>query len=226
MPRIGRAIVEGIPYHITQRDNRREDIFFEDDDRTRYHSWLHDYSSKQGLKVWAYCLMTNHVYFIVFPERADSIERVMRPLHMRYAQYINKKKGWVGHLWQGRYFSIALDEQYLWSAVRYVERNPLRAGIVKVSENYHWSSAAAHCGKRDDHLLSSDLPLIGDIKDWSEWLKEPEKESEMEILRQNTQKGLPCGNDSFIAKLEGLLNRELKFRPPGRPRKTREADNV
>jgi len=222
MPRIARAVIEGIPYHVTQRGNRREDIFFEDEDRKKYLTWLLEYSDKHGLKIWAYCLMSNHVHFIVVPQNRDTLERVMRPLHMRYAQYINSKNGWSGHLWQGRYFSSALDEKYLWGAIRYVERNPVRAGIVERSEDYLWSSAAAHCGIRDDGALSTDFPMSGDIKDWPEWLREPDKREDIDILIRNTQKGLPCGSDSFVAKLERTLDRHLRFRPLGRPRKVKE----
>ena len=223
MPRIARAVVEGIPYHVTQRGNRREDIFFEDEDRKKYLEWLLEYSDKHGLKIWAYCLMTNHVHFIVVPQNnRDILERVMRPLHMRYAQYINNKKGWSGHLWQGRYFSSALDENYLWAAIRYVERNPVRAGLAEISEDYLWSSAAGHCGRKKDEILSADLPMSVEIEDWSVWLREPDKGENIDILRRNTRKGLPCGSDSFVAKLERILNRHLRFRPLGRPRKVKE----
>jgi putative transposase len=106
MPRVARVVVEGIAYHVTQRGNRREDIFFEDEDRQKYLQWLQEYSSNHNLKIWAYCLMTNHIHLIVVPQNGNSLEKVMRPLHMRYAQHINRKKGWSGHLWQGRFFSI------------------------------------------------------------------------------------------------------------------------
>jgi putative transposase len=225
MPRIARAVVEGIPYHVTQRGNRREDIFFEDENRKKYLEWLLEYSDKHGLKIWAYCLMTNHVHFIVVPHNnRDTLERVMRPLHMRYAQYINNKKRWSGHLWQGRYFSSALDENYLWTAIRYVERNPVRAGLAEISEDYLWSSAAGHCGRKKDEILSTDLPMSLEIEDWSVWLKEPDKGENIDILRRNTQKGLPCGSDSFVTKLERILNRHLRFRPPGRPGKLKEEE--
>lgn len=217
MPRIARAVIEAIPYHVTQRGNRREDIFFDDVDRKKYFEWLKEYSGKYGLKIWAYCLMTNHVHLVVVPGDRDSLERVMRPLHMRYAQHINRSRGLSGHLWQGRFFSSALDERYLWYAVRYIERNPVRAGIVGKAEDYKWSSAAAHCGKRKDDILSPDFPPASVVKDWSAWLKEADK-TEDDILRRNTQKGLPCGSESFISKLEKLLDRTLRFRPPGRPK--------
>lgn len=184
----------------------------------KYFEWLKEYSGKYGLKIWAYCLMTNHVHLVVVPRDRESLERVMRPLHMRYAQHINRLRGWSGHLWQGRFFSSALDERYLWCAMRYIERNPVRAGIVGKAEDYKWSSAAAHCGKRKDDVLSPDFHPATVIKDWSAWLKETDKKEDIDILRRNTQKGLPCGSGSFISKLEKLLDRKLRFRPRGRPK--------
>lgn len=221
MPRISRAVAEGLPYHVTQRGNRRGDVFYEDKDRQKYLEWLLKYSREKGLKIWAYCLMTNHIHLVVVPEKADSLEKVLRPLHMRYAQYMNRKKSWSGHLWQGRFFSSALDERYLRAAVRYVERNPLRAGIVEKAEDYKWSSAAAHCGKREDEILSADIHLLQETPAWawSKWLQEPDGDEEMDILRRNVQKGLPCGSESFITELEKKLERSLIFRPQGRPRK-------
>lgn len=219
MPRISRAVVEGVPYHVTQRGNRKEEVFFDDEGRKKYLEWLREYSQKHGLKIWAYCLMTNHVHLVVVPNYRDSLEKVLRPLHMRYAQYVNKERGWSGHLWQGRFFSCALDDSYLWAAVRYVERNPVRARLTDFPEDYTWSSAASHCGKKKDRVLSQDFPPPRIIEDWSAWLREPEKHEEVDILRRNTHKGLPCGNESFISRLETVLKRSLRFRPPGRPMK-------
>lgn len=219
MPRISRAVVEGVPYHVTQRGNRREDVFFNDKCRRKYLEWLQEYSQRYGLKIWAYCLMTNHVHLVAVPKDRDSLEKVLRPLHMRYAQYVNKERGWSGHLWQGRFFSSALDDNYLWAAVRYVELNPVRAHMTKHAEDYKWSSAASHCGKKKDNVISSDFPPSGIIEDWSEWLREADKQEDIDILRRNTQKGLPIGNATFILRLETVLERSLTFRPLGRPKK-------
>jgi putative transposase len=117
------------------------------------------------------------------------------------------------------FFSSALDERYLWAAIRYVEGNPVRAGMVETAEEHKWASAAAHCGKRGDEILSSDLPVEEVIQDWSMWSRESDKEEEIDTLRRNTQKGLPCGGDSFIPEMEKKLKRSLRFRLPGRPRK-------
>ncbi|MDP1605464.1 MAG: transposase [Rhodocyclaceae bacterium] len=126
MPRLSRTVFAGIPHHITQRGNRREDIFFVDEDREAYLTWLREYCELHEVEILAYCLMTNHIHLVAVPARDDGLQRVFKPLHMRYAQRINRAHGWKGHLWQGRFFSSPLDDAYLWAAVRYVERNPVR----------------------------------------------------------------------------------------------------
>src|ERR1700675_1241107 len=146
MPRLARAVFAGIPHHVTQRGNRREDVFFGDDDRRLYLSWLKGYCDDHAVEVLAYCLMTNHVHLVAVPVRADGLERALKPLHMRYAQRINRQRGWHGHLWQGRFFSSPLDEAYLWAALRYVERNPVRARLGRRAENYPWRGPAPLCG--------------------------------------------------------------------------------
>lgn len=138
MPRLARTVCEHVPHHITQRGNRREDVFFTDEDRLVYLDWLEDYADKCAVDILAYCLMTNHVHLIALRANDDGLGRLLKPLHMRYAQRINRERGWKGHLWQGRFFSSALNEDYLWAAVRYVERNPVRARMARKAENYPW----------------------------------------------------------------------------------------
>ncbi|MEW6618457.1 MAG: transposase [bacterium] len=101
MPRVARIMIENIPYHVPQRGNRREDIFFGDEDRKKYLEWLKVYSERYGLKIWAYCLMTNHIHLVVVACHKDSLEKTMRSLHTRYAIHINRSRDWSGHLWQG-----------------------------------------------------------------------------------------------------------------------------
>lgn len=225
MPRLPRTVFADLPHHVIQRGNRREDIFFTDEDREAYLSWLKEYSEKHQVEILAYCLMTNHIHLVVVPASEDGLQRVLKPLHMRYAQRINRERGWKGHLWQGRFFSSPLDDAYLWAAVRYVERNPVRAGMVRRAENYRWSSAAAHCGKETDKLID---PKSGwnkkftSIEDWSTWLAEGDETDEIQTLRKNIEKGLPCGAESFIKRLSKLVGRELTSRPQGRPKKVEE----
>ncbi len=221
MPRLARTVTARVPYHITQRGNRRESVFFTDEDYMAYLGWLKDYAERSKADILAYCLMTNHVHLVAVPESDDGLHHLLKPLHMRYAQRINRAKGWKGHLWQGRFFSSALDETYLWAAVRYVERNPVRAKIVRKPENYRWSSAAAHCGLIDDPVLtrkSSWVRQFAEIGDWSAWLAEGDEPQALEVLRRNVERGLPCGAPKFIQKLERLTGRQLQYRPRGRPK--------
>jgi putative transposase len=152
MPRIARIVAPGHPYHVTQRGNYRQAIFRNDEDRARYLSWVNEYSRKFHLSVWAYCLMDNHVHFIVQPREEKSLAKVFSVAHMRYAQYFNKERKASGHLWQGRFYSCLLDEPYLMAAMRYVDRNPVRAKMVKSPSQWKWSSAAAHIGGTDERV--------------------------------------------------------------------------
>jgi putative transposase len=222
MPRIARFICPGLPHHVTQRGNRRGTVFFTNEDRATYLRWLKDYTSKHGVDVLAYCLMTNHVHLVVVPGTRHGLHRALRPLHMRYAQRVNRAREWNGHLWQGRYFASALDDAYTWAAIRYVERNPVRAGMIGKAECYPWSSAAGHCGFRSDPVLTSDtswLRRCESIGDWSAWLAGEDDQQSLDQLRRHANKGLPCGSPDFVEMLEKETGRILKYRPQGRQKR-------
>ncbi|MGH8196926.1 MAG: transposase [Steroidobacteraceae bacterium] len=212
-----------MPYHITQRGNRRERVFFDDLDRQAYLDDLRYYSARHSLEVLAYCLMDNHVHLVAVPGTVAALHRALKPVHLLHAQRINLGKNWCGHLWQGRFFSSALDERHLWTAIRYVELNPVRAGMTGCAERYRWSSAAAHCGLRSDALLSHDpewCRLLNEISNWSDWLAEAVDTASQASLRDNTQKGLPSGSKEFIRSIEQRTGRILTRRPRGRPAKS------
>ncbi len=197
MSRTARIVVPGLPHHLTQRGNRGQPVFFTDRDRQRYLVWLAEGAARYGLRVWAYCLMTNHVHLVVVPTGAHSLARALSLAHTKYAQALNAENGWDGHLWQGRFFSCALDDEHLWSAVRYVERNPVRAGLVEHASQYAWSNAPAHCGSRADPALAPDLPLLRQIDDWPAWLEESEDVVVLDRIRDCTASGRPCGGETF-----------------------------
>jgi putative transposase len=166
--------------------------------------------------------MTNHVHLVMVPNTTDGLARSLNTIHMRYAQYVNKEQGWNGRLWQGRYFSSPLDEAYMWSAIRYTERNPVGANMVERAELYPWSSAAAHCGFGNSNILTKKpcwVRKFRQVPDWSAWLSEVDCENDDETIRRHSQKGLPCGSSQFISKLERLAGRTLGYRHQGRPRK-------
>lgn len=218
MPRVARIVIPRTPHHVTQRGNRRGTVFFCDDDRRAYLALLRDYAARHTVEVLAYCLMSNHVHLVVVPRSPDGLHRLLKPLHMQHAQRVNRAYGWKGHLWQGRYFSSPLDEVYLWAAIRYVERNPVRAGVTDRAEEYQWSSAAAHCDiTRDTILTTSDSwrQRLATIRDWSAWLASGDAPDCLEVLRRRVDKGLPCGSREFVEALEESTGRDLQERPRG-----------
>jgi putative transposase len=218
MPRTARTVIPGLPYHVTQRGNRRQDVFFSDDDRRRYLAWLKDYSERYGLEILAYCLMSNHVHYASIPREHDAMARTLQIVHTRHSQAINDELGWSGHLWQGRFFSTALDEAHLWTAVRYIERNPVRAGLVSHASEYPWSSAAFHLGLRRDRIINTSSEWGSPIEGWQEALAENEDDSELELLRERTWRGFPCGDEEFVARIAEQLGHDLVLRPRGRPK--------
>jgi len=218
MPRRARVTVPGQPHHVTQRGDRRADVFLCDGDRSRYREFLQQYSERSGLTILACCLVTNHAHLIAVPEAEGSLGVALRAAHARYSQWGNAREEWTGHLWQGRRFSCPLDEAHPWAATRYVEQNPVRAGLAEVAEAYEWSSAAAHCGLRTDPLVTGALPDGVSPGVWQAHLAEPVTEEDAERLRDRTQSGLPCGDEWFLARVSGLVGRPLIVRGRGRPR--------
>jgi len=221
MSRTARIVIPDLPYHITQRGNYRQDIFEDDEDRLSYLSWIDDYSKKYRLSIIAYCLMDNHVHFIAIPRKEDSLAKVFSISHMRYSQYFNKKKKASGHLWQGRFYSCVLDEDYLVAALRYVERNPVRAGIVRKPWRWKWSSAGVHVGQGDGVVNLENITTLIDttVEEWKEYIDLDENEEEVEVIRKHTLLGRPLGTKEFIAKLGKRLGRVLSVLPRGRPKK-------
>ena len=147
------------------------------------------------------------------------MQNVINTTHQTYSSYYNQRQGETGNLWQGRYFSCPLDDEHLWAAVRYVEMNHVRAGLVDTAESYRWSSAAVHCNARADALLAPTFPPGGVVEDWSQWLAFDSRDQE-ERLRHCTQAGLVCGSDSFVKKMERRLKRCVVPGKRGRPGQT------
>ena len=215
MPRIARAVAPGYPHHITQRGNYRQHVFEEEADYNLYLAWLKEYSDKYGLKIWAYCLMNNHIHLVCVPEESESLAKTFNTLHMRYSRHFNHKKGVKGHLWQGRFFSCVLDERHLHAAVRYVENHPVRGKVVESPDQYRWSSAAAHMKVRSNDLLANDCHLTKEITDWRNYLLEEEDKGLIDELRKNSMAGRPCGGTAFIETIESIVGRRLRPLPWG-----------
>jgi putative transposase len=220
MARIARAVAVGAPHHVTQRGNGRQDVFFTDRDREVYLGTLFGYAARYGLRVWGYCLMSNHVHFVVVPERERSMAQVFGRTHGDYARYLNLVRRSCGHLWQARFYSCALDGYHAWQALAYAERNPVRAGLVDRAEEYRWSTAAAHC--REDavegRLELEEWRHYFTGERWREALRVGLGEEALEDrIREATRRGFPLGSELFVERVGSALGRHLRPQPPGRP---------
>ncbi len=222
MARIARIVVPGIPHHIIQRGNRRQKVFFSDDDYLTYLELMSEWCEKARIEIWAYCLMPNHIHLIGVPEGENSFKTGIAEANRRYSRMINFRNNWRGHIWQGRFASYPMDENHLFQAARYIELNPVRAGIVKNPEDYQWSSAKAHITGKNDALVSV-KPLLEHIKCWSDFLNEAIEKSDIEKLKKCERTGRPLGNNDFIERLEKITCRRLVPAKPG-PRKTTQTD--
>ncbi len=220
MPRQRRIVIPGLPHHVTQRGSRRQDVFFRQEDREIYLHLLHKYLKKHGAELLAYCLMSNHVHLVVVPSTDRSLGLSLGVTHRQYAQMVNVREEWTGHLWQERFFSAPLDTDYFWTAIRYVERNPVEAGLVEHAADYRWSSAAAHCGLKHEEILSKASEwneLLDRKNDWYEWLGSSEESGRVQQLVERTRRDFPCGDDDFLSAIGEEIGQKLKFRPRGRP---------
>ncbi|MCA9399546.1 MAG: transposase [Candidatus Omnitrophica bacterium] len=214
MARIARIVGEGLPHHIVQRGNRRQDVFFSEDDKKQYLEMLYEQKRKYGLEVWSYCLMDNHVHLIVVPKTKESLSRAIGELHKNYTRMINFREKWRGYLWEGRFKSFILDERYVYSAVRYVERNPVRAGIVRKAAEYKYSSAKIRVGGFRSDILD-DFYLVEEIENWSRYLEDEEKEKELKLFRRHGETGRPLGSREFLEQLSYKMGMDIIPKKPG-----------
>jgi putative transposase len=211
---MARLVVPGYPHHVTQRGSRRQQTFFDEADYLTYVALLRKRKEKAGVDIWAYCLMPNHVHLIAVPLREDSLAKLVGVTHHRYARRINGIHGWQGHLWQERFHSLVMDEAHLVAAVRYVELNPVRAGLCERAEDWRWSSVHAHLHDAPNGLVTT-APMRQRIPDWRRFLSEEDSPELLDTLRTRTRTGRPVGSTTFIEALEVLTGRCLRPRSPG-----------
>ncbi|MBU2034924.1 MAG: transposase [Candidatus Omnitrophica bacterium] len=218
MPRQARIVIPNTAHHVTQRGNYQQDIFERQEEYIKYCNWIDEYAQQKSLEILAYCLMRNHVHFIVIPKEVQDLSEVFKVVHMRYSHYKNRQRSAKGHLWQGRFYSCILDDAHVYRAIRYVEKNPVRAKAVKNAWEYKWSSAQEHTGERNKALITlSRYKGIKAGEQWKEYLQEDDPEL-TEEMRVKTERGLVVGGDNFIKNLEGVLNRSLACVKQGRPK--------
>ena len=220
MPRIARIIGVGYPHHIVLRGNNKETVFLEKEDFEKYLSLLESYSIEKEAIILAYCLMSNHIHLLVKPLEELSLSKMMQGVSLCYTQYFNRKNMRTGRLWESRYHSTIIDkERYLWAVSCYIEKNPVRARIVKNAQDYPYSSGRAHVLGKSYKLLSEPLFDKGELSNYMIFMKGEEEKAELEKIRKQTRLGKPLGEDKFIDKLSEKLGRKLVFRPKGRPKK-------
>ena len=214
MARLARIVAAGLPHHVTQRGNRRQTVFFSDDDYAAYIDLLAEGCREAKTAVWAYCLMPNHVHLILVPKDADGLRAALGEAHRRYTWRINRREDWRGYLWQGRFASFPMDEAHLLACARYVELNPVRAGLKRRARDWRWSSARAHLAGRDDGLVRV-APLLDLVPDWRGFLAQGLDENDREAIRKSERTGRPLGADRFVKRLERRLGRPLARGKPG-----------
>jgi len=218
MARLARLVIPGLPHHVTQRGNRRQQTFFCDEDYGAYVELMADWCGERGVEIWAYCLMPNHVHLIAVPQSEDGLARAIGEAHRRYTRRINFREKWRGYLWQGRFCSFIMDEPHLLAAARYVELNPVRAGLVVDAADWPFSSAKAHLSHRDDRLVHV-APMLEMVANWRGLLDSAIPEEELRDLREHGRTGYPLGSTTFVDRLEQTSGRVLRPRKPGRPPK-------
>jgi putative transposase len=218
MPRIARVVVPGMPHHVVQRGNRNQQTFFLEGDYLAYLELMNRWLGKYGVEVWAYCLMSNHVHLIVVPPTEDSLRRSIGEAHRHYTLRVNARYDWRGHLWQGRFASFPMDESHLLAAARYIELNPVQAGLVVQPWEYRWSSAAAHLSGQDDRLVRVQ-PLLALIPDWREFLIGEAGQDYGDVLHHHERTGRPAGDDTLVEQIQNVTGRDLHTRKVGRPPK-------
>jgi putative transposase len=221
MARIARFVVPGLPHHVTQRGNRRENVFFGDEDYELYRDLLGEQTRKQGVAVWSYCLMPNHVHLILVPDRAEALGRALGETHRRYSTVINARLRVTGHLFQSRFGSVVMDEDHLMTAARYVALNPVRARFVRRAEDWRWSSARAHLAGGEDGLVR-----VGPLLDrcggrFADLIEEPPPPDAVSALRASETIGRPLGSPAFLDALAARTGRDPRPRKRG-PRRSQK----
>ncbi len=208
MTRIPRWVVPGVPHHVTQRGNRRQTTFFRALDYELYRQLMADQCQRYSVAIWAYSLLPNHVHLIAVPREPGSLARAVGEAHRRYTTIINRREGWTGCLWQGRFSSFAMDEPHLYAATRYVLMNPVRAGLADRAVDWPYSSARAHVERGADDLVEVE-GLDRRIGDWSALLADSSTWSERTRMRWHEKSGFPLGDERFLAEIAKATGREL-----------------
>ncbi len=227
MARKPRLFVPGIPCHVIQRGNNKSPIFFNNNDYSFFLDVLHEAKLKYPCRIYAYCLMANHFHLLIEPEEKDNISLLMKLLGVKYVSYVNKFYKRTGTLWEGRFRSTLIDEEfYFFTCLHYIEMNPLRAGITNSPELYRWSSYRIRAIGEKSSILDFD-PWYNSLGSnaqqrqsrYQQLFKNSIPEPTCKLIREMTNKGGIVGSNKFKERIENMLHKKIVIRAPGRPKK-------
>lgn len=233
MPRRARLVLPNVPLHIIQRGNNRQPCFFADEDYSVYLDWMAEHAGKSDCRVHAYVLMTNHVHLLVSADRADAPGSLMKALGQRYVQYVNRAYRRSGTLWEGRFRSCLIqDEIYLLACQRYIELNPVRAGMVAYPVEYRWSSYRTNAQGEADalvkpHPLYEALGLDAAARQaaYCELFRDELGPGLLNAIRRATNGNFALGNECFSAQISSAIGKRVVPGKSGRPRKLPESES-
>lgn len=220
MPRSGRIVLPGFPHHVIQRGHNKQDIFLENGDYEYYLESLRNWRRQYDVKLYAYCLMTNHVHLLLEPQSPAGLAQLMKRVAGRQTRYFNSKYSRYGTLWEGRFKSSIVDtETYLLNCARYIELNPVRACLVEYPEKYTWSSYREHVGDSLRALICDHFENLPDARSYASYVAEGISSEEMEFISSSVERNQLTGSSTFIDKVEQLSSVRVERRGRGRPRK-------
>ena len=218
MPRTARASVGDMVYHAINRGNGRAQVFHDNFEYQGFVDLLGETCQREPVRVLDYCLMPNHFHLVLWPVKDGGLGRWMQRLLTAHVRRFYRQRLGSGHVWQGRFKAFPVEsDEYLLTVLRYVERNPLRAGLVNKVQDWPWSSAH-WWGKAGApaFLHPGPLPRPGD---WEQWVNTPQTQAEVEALRRCVNRGAPWGSITWVERTAKRLGLESTLRPRGRPKK-------
>lgn len=227
MSRTGRLVLPGYPHHVVHRGHNKQDVFGGPRDYGAYLATLHEFRRRYAVKLYAYCLMTNHVHLLLAPTHAAGIALLMKRVAGRYTRYYNRQSNRTGTLWEGRYRSSLVDrDQYLLACCRYIELNPVRAGIVADPSQYPWSSCRRRLeGAGEGHFDPDPCYVaLGETPDerrasYAAYLESGSPVDQQQLIRESLQRGQPTAAAGVASQVSALLGKPIVRRGPGRPKK-------
>jgi len=234
MPRRARLLLPGVPLHIIQRGNNRQACFFAEEDYRFYLEWLAEHAKAKGCRIHAYVLMTNHVHLLLSSSRSEGAGSLMKALGQRYVQYVNRTYRRSGTLWEGRFRScLTQEETYLMACQRYIELNPVRAGMVRHPADYSWSSYRTNAQGEYSELIKPHRLYkalgVDDAKRQAAYrqLFRPELDQDVvDAIRSATNGNYALGNERFAKHISTALGQRAVKGQAGRPRKKPEAETA